>query len=54
MKVEAATTSDKPKIPLPTLSQINSDRITQVSEVINFITLDNSMFLDAGYYLFVV
>lgn len=43
MKTEAAQPSDKPKIPLPTLSQINADRITQVSEVIHFITLDNSM-----------
>lgn len=33
MKVDVAPTSDKPKIPLPTLSQINADRITQVSEV---------------------
>ncbi|XP_047033898.1 RNA helicase aquarius [Helicoverpa zea] len=31
MKVEAAPPSDKPKIPLPTLSQINADRITQLA-----------------------
>lgn len=31
MKVDTAPTqTDKPKIPLPTLSQINADRITQV------------------------
>lgn len=41
MKIDTASTSDKPKIPLPTLSQINADRITQVSEVIHFITLVN-------------
>lgn len=41
MKGDAAPPSDKPKIPLPTLSQINADRITQVSEVNHFITLVN-------------
>lgn len=30
MKADAATPSEKPKIPLPTVSQINADRITQV------------------------
>lgn len=32
MKADTAPPSDKPKIPLPTLSQINADRITQVSK----------------------
>ncbi|KAI8425077.1 hypothetical protein MSG28_006941 [Choristoneura fumiferana] len=31
MKVDAVLTSEKPKIPLPTLSQINADRITQLA-----------------------
>lgn len=31
MKVDTVSTTEKPKIPLPTLSQINADRITQVS-----------------------
>ncbi|CAB3259461.1 unnamed protein product, partial [Arctia plantaginis] len=31
MKVDTASSSDKPKIPLPTLSQINADRITQLA-----------------------
>lgn len=31
MKTDSAQSGDKPKIPLPTLSQINADRITQVS-----------------------
>lgn len=30
MKTEVQTPPDKTKIPLPTLSQINADRITQV------------------------
>lgn len=43
MKTDTApTTSEKPKIPLPTLSQINADRITQVREV---------MLLVSQYYL---
>lgn len=33
MKADPAPTSEKPKIPLPTLSQINADRITQVSMI---------------------
>lgn len=31
MKVDAPPAPDKPKIPLPTVSQINADRITQVN-----------------------
>ncbi|XP_028166187.1 RNA helicase aquarius isoform X1 [Ostrinia furnacalis] len=31
MKVDTAPPADKPKIPLPTLSQINADRITQLA-----------------------
>ncbi|XP_073950927.1 RNA helicase aquarius-like [Choristoneura fumiferana] len=31
MKVDAVLTTEKPKIPLPTLSQINADRITQLA-----------------------
>lgn len=31
MKADVAPTTEKPKIPQPTVSQINSDRITQVS-----------------------
>ncbi|CAG4953706.1 unnamed protein product [Parnassius apollo] len=31
MKVDPTQSSDKPKIPLPTLSQINADRITQLA-----------------------
>lgn len=33
MKADPASTTEKPKIPLPTLSQINADRITQVSTI---------------------
>ncbi|KPJ18165.1 Intron-binding protein aquarius [Papilio machaon] len=32
MKVDAAPPSEKPKIPLPTVSQINADRITQLAQ----------------------
>lgn len=40
MKTDTAPQlTDKPKIPLPTLAQINADRITQVSEhSIEFLT----------------
>lgn len=31
MKVDATPSTDKPKIPLPTVSQINADRITQLA-----------------------
>lgn len=33
MKTETPQPTDKLKIPLPTLSQINADRITQVNQV---------------------
>lgn len=34
MKVDVPAPSDKSKIPLPTLSQINADRITLVSTLL--------------------
>lgn len=43
-------TEDKPKIPLPTLSQINADRITQVSEVT--ITFHNIRLIKQKYFIF--
>lgn len=36
MKADAPTTGDKPKIPLPTVSQINADRITLVNITLNY------------------
>lgn len=33
MKVDAPPVAEKPKIPLPTVSQINADRITQVNSL---------------------
>lgn len=40
MKADVPVAVEKPKIPLPTVSQINADRITQVNNYSNLLLFE--------------